>query len=575
MANISASLFFNFFIFLFIPFIFALIFKKKNISPIIGYIFGGIVINNFFNGFVSQEIINNFAYFGIILLLFTIGLEINFERLLTIKKFIIFGGLLQVLLSIVFISLLSTFFHFDIIQSFLIGLALSSSSTSLVAKIIEERGEENSFQGELTLGVLMFQDLAFIPFMIIFNSISTRYFTFSEVGKKILIDMLFSLIILWLIYYLGKKIIPLVFEKIARISREVLNLFIIVFIFFVAYISTFFGLPILVSIFIAGILVSQTLEHYHIFSQIRPLRDLLAIIFFIYIGTNIKFNLVLPMLPQILLFTLLVVLIKALIVLAIFLYFKLNTRMSFYLSLYLFQIDEDAFILMSLAFVNQIFDQRGYLFIITSVLLSLILTPILINSKEKIYFGLRDWIKRYLPFVHKFIKYRLDFSPSPIDVFQIKQHVVICGYGRVGAYIGRALMLANIPFVAIDYNIQIVEKAKKEGINIIYGDPTDIDILDYAETENASILVLAVPDRFSQEAIILNARKLNKNIHIISRVHKKNDQKRMKDLGVKMIIQPEFEASLSIIRKIFLLKNISKEEYHKKIRYFRLEQEGI
>ena len=245
------------------------------------------------------------------------------------------------------------------------------------------------------------------------------------------------------------------------------------------------------------------------------------------------------------------------------------------LSLFLFQIDEDAFILMSVAYANKVFTREEYLFVITAVMLSLLVTPFLINGKENAYRFIRALINQYIPFLHTYIKHRLDRNQSPIDTLEIKNHVILCGYGRIGSYVGRALMLSNIPFIAIDYNFRTVEKAKREGINIIYGDPTDMDILDYAETESAVAIVTALPDRFSQETIILNARKLNKSILIIGRVHRKKDHKRMKDMGVRIVVQPEFEASLSIIKKLLLLKRVPKEEIIEKLHYFKLEQEGI
>ena len=131
--------------------------------------------------------------------------------------------------------------------------------------------------------------------------------------------------------------------------------------------------------------------------------------------------------------------------------------------------------------------------------------------------------------------------------------------------------MANIPYVAIDYNLFIVERARRAGVNIIYGDPTDLDILDYAQVESAIILVLAVPESRAQEAIVLNAKKLNRDIYIISRVHREADQSRMKDLGVNLVIQPEFEASLSIIKKIYLWHNIDKGEIVNKIKRLKIE----
>jgi CPA2 family monovalent cation:H+ antiporter-2 len=239
--------------------------------------------------------------------------------------------------------------------------------------------------------------------------------------------------------------------------------------------------------------------------------------------------------------------------------------------MYLFQIDEDAFILMSSAYLSKVITQEKYLFVITSVLITFILTPIFINNKEKYYWIIREFIKRYIPFLEKFIAYRIDSNQSPIDTLEIKNHVVICGYGRIGSYIGRSLMLANIPYVAIDYNLFQVEKAKKQGANIIYGDPADIDILDYAQVDVATIIILAVPERSVQEAIVLNARKLNKDIFIISRVHRQADQIRMKDMGANLVIQPEFEASLSIIKRIYQWHKLEKEDIINKIRRLKIE----
>ena len=571
MTDIPFSQVFNFFLFLFFPFVFASIAKKVKISPIVGYILGGLFVGNFLGGSISSNTINNFAYFGIILLLFTVGLEINFARMISLKKYIVLGGALQLSLSIIAVMVLSVLFGFPLLESFLIGIAFSSSSTTLVAKIIQDRGEENSFVGEIAMGILMFQDIAFIPYLIIFTSITRRSVSFFPITVDIVKSLIEATIIIMFLYYSGRKVIPYVFHRIARASRELLNLFIILFIFFIVCISLLLKIPILIGVFVAGVLLAQTLEHYHIFSDVRPLRDLLAVIFFVYIGMNIKLSLIAASLPQIFLFTVAVVFAKAIVVLLIFLFMRFHSRIAFNLSLYLFQIDEDAFILMSSAYINGVVSQEHYLFIITSVLLTLLITPILIKNKDNLYRIIRTITKKYLPFLEQFIVYRIDRDQSPIDTLQIKDHVVLCGYGRVGSYIGRSLMMANIPFVAIDYNFQIVEKAKKEGVNIIYGDPSDIDILDYAQVEEAIILIIALPEKLAQETVVLNAKKLNSDIYIISRVHKEVDQKRMKDLGVHLVVQPEFEASLSIIKKIYLLHKLPKEDVMNKIRRLKIE----
>jgi len=571
MGEISFSLVLNFFLYLSIPFLMAMIAKKAKLSPLIGYIGGGLVIGNLFPAMATNEGIMSFAYFGIVFLLFTLGLETNFSRILILKKFIIIGGFLQLFFSMLFVFLFSLLFKFSLLESFLIGIALSSSSTTIVAKIIQDRGEESSFIGEVAMGILIFQDIAFIPYLMIFTSITSNDISAWTVIKDTFIGLLKATVIITTLFYLGQKIIPKVFNKVARISRELFDLFIIVFIFFVVGLSIVLKIPTLIGAMVAGVLLAQTIEHYHIFSEIRPLRNLLGVIFFVYIGSHIQLGLVIPYLPSILLFTVGVIIIKALIVLIIFLLLKFHSKTSFNLSMYLFQIDEDAFILMSSAYLSKVITQEKYLFVITSVLITFILTPIFINNKEKYYRTIREFIKKYIPFLEKFIAYRIDSNQSPIDTLEIKNHVVICGYGRIGSYIGRSLMLANIPYVAIDYNLFQVEKAKKQGANIIYGDPADIDILDYAQVDVATIIILAVPERSVQEAIVINARKLNKDIFIISRVHRQADQIRMKDMGANLVVQPEFEASLSIIKRIYHWHKLEKEDIINKIRRLKIE----
>ncbi|HEX7542658.1 MAG TPA: cation:proton antiporter, partial [Patescibacteria group bacterium] len=297
MGEISLSFVRDFFLYLFVPFIFGYLAKKIKISPLIGYIVGGLVLGNIFPVLSSHEAIKNFAYFGILLLLFTLGLETNFSKILNFKKFIVIGGLLQIIISTFFITLFSFFFKFSFLQSFLIGIALSSSSTTIVVKLIQDKGEQNSFIGEIAVGLLLFQDFAFIPFLIIFTSISKNNLSFFTISTEIIISSVKSVVIISGLFYVGQKIIPWLFNKIARNSRELLNLFIIVFIFFVTGLSIALKIPSFIGIFIAGILLAQTLEHYHIFSEVRPIRDLLGVFFFVYIGSNIKLMLILGFLP--------------------------------------------------------------------------------------------------------------------------------------------------------------------------------------------------------------------------------------------------------------------------------------
>jgi len=553
-----------------VPFIGGYLALKFKLPAIVGYIVGGIILGIFLKEQFSSDFLSHFAGIGVILLLFTVGLEMNIGNLRRFGRIIVLGGLCQVLLTSFFIFLLAMAFRLTLMESLIIGFSFSLSSTVVVAKLIQDRGEENSLYGALAIGILVFQDIVAIPLIIIASSLDQGMGGFA-LFKNITLAIARSGIVLVLIYVIGQRLVPYLFGKVAKKSREILNLFTILFIFSIVYLFSYLGLSAGIAAFISGMLISQTMEHYHIFSQIRPLRDIFAILFFVFLGATVNLGMVIANIPAILIFSMFLILIKIAVIIGIFIFFHFHSRTSFSLALSLAQVGEFAFVILYQGFGMKIISEPIYHFALVSVLISIILTPILAQSRNHIYIKIKKLVKKYLPPLYHYISHTLDREPPHIEALNIKHHVIVCGFGRVGRYIGRALTLAEVPFIAIDYNLYTVEKAKEQGINIIYGDPTNVDILDYAECETATCIVSAVPERFAQETIILNAKKLNHKIIIFTRVEQEFDQKRMKDLGAEVVIQPEFEAALSIIRKILFNFNISKEDIIGKIKRLKIE----
>lgn len=570
MGEVSLPILLNFVFFLLFPFIGGYLAKKIKLPAITGYIIGGLFLGVFLGGRMRSDFLSHFASFGIILLLFTVGLEAKLSYIRRFGRLVFFGGFLQILFSSILIFLLSQFFNFTFLESIIIGFSFSLASTAVVAKIIQDRGEESSFIGALIISILIFQDLAAVPLIILASIIGVKTDIFL-VFKDVFFALLKSGLIMIVIFQAGRNIVPYIFNKIARKSRELLNLFSIFFIFAAVYLFSILGLSTPVAAFIAGVLVGQTTQHIHIFSQIRPFRDLFAILFFAFLGASVDVGFLLSNLPQIILFSLLLIALKILVILIVFTLFRFHTRSTFSISMYLSHVGEFAFIILYQALLTGSISTETYLFVTPSVLLSLALTPILITNKDKIYVKLRQFIKKFMPFAENYMTYKLDRDHSPIDVLRLKNHVVICGFGTVGKYIGRALTMSDVPFIGIDYNFHTVEKARKAGMNVIYGDPTDIDILDFAQGEEAAAVVLAVPGKYAQETIILNAKKLNRRVKVISRVTAEADQQRMKDLGAEFVVQPEFEAALSIVKKILTSFNLNKADIQSKIRRLKIE----
>jgi CPA2 family monovalent cation:H+ antiporter-2 len=357
MGEVELGVLLHIITFLAFPFVGGYIATRFKLPPLLGYIIGGVVMGLFVEKTVSGEFLSQFAGLGIILLLFTVGLEINLQSLNKLKKFVLIGGALQIVSCGFFIGLLSLGFRFSFVESVLIGFSFSLSSTAVIAKIIQERGEENSLVGALALGMLVFQDLAAIPFIIILSGLSP-----DKVGASLFVSLIAGIakavIVLVLVYFIGQKLVPIIFKKTAAVSRELLNLFTILFIFSIVTLFSYLGLSPSIAAFLAGVLVGQTLEHYHIFSQIRPLRDLFTILFFVYLGASVNLPTVIAKLPLILLFTSIVILIKCVLIICIFIRFKFHSRTSFSIAILLSQVGEFAFILLNQAFVLRVISEE-------------------------------------------------------------------------------------------------------------------------------------------------------------------------------------------------------------------------
>lgn len=569
MTDIELPLIINLIVFIAVPFLGGMLASKSGLPRMIGYIISGMILGIFIKG-NSSGFLPLFANFGLIFLLFTIGLELNISTLKRFGKLATLLALFQVGLSwMLFLGTL-LIFGLSFIEAVILGFACALSSTAVASKFIQEKGEESSLMGSLTMGILILQDVLVIPFMILFQSVGK-----STGISSVFFDLGTSLVraglVLGVMYLLAQRIIPILLSKVAMISRELLNLFTILIILATVALFSFLGVSPAIAAFIAGVLIGGTLEHYQIFSQIRPLRDIFTILFFVFLGATIDLSHTFYILPKALVFALIIITIKFLVLCILFIYFRFHTKTAFSSGILLAQVGEFAFIVMHQAQTAGMVSSDTYALAITSTLLTLSISPLLMERKDAIYIRSRKFIAKHFPALDTYMLYRIEREPAHIDALSIKDHVVICGYGRVGSYIGRALTLAKIPFIAIDYNYRVVEIERKKDINIIYGDPTDVDILDFAQVEYASAVIAAVPDVFSQEMIILNAKVLNPKVTIFTRIGIQNAQKRLKDLGAEIVVQPEFEAALSIIKRVFTGYSIPKNETVGKIKRLKLE----
>ena len=546
--------------------------KRLRQPTLLGYIASGVLFGNLLAATIDQSFLQRIADVGVTLLLFTLGLEFSIHRFKKVLGTVAWAAMAQILLIILIFFFLFSFLGFGFLPSVYIAVAASLSSTAIIVKVLSERGELETVPGELATGWSVVQDLAVIPIMIVLPTLANMgvagSVSFTQVVGAVAISLLKSGVALALIFYLGRKGIPKLLNLIAAVqSREVFLLFTIGVVFLSALVTYALGLSAAIGAFIAGLLVSQTSQNHAIFAEVRPLRDLFVVVFFVSLGMALPARAVWPMLPMLLAVTAAVLFIKWFMVFGLTRYIGNHRKTAFIVALSLMQMSEFGFIIAREGVDAQVLSPDRYIFMVALTFCTMFVGTTLFSSSNALYYWFYRTLGKLLP---KVFPTKQGLS-SNREELPIKDHIVICGYGRVGRYIGRAFDMTGIPYLVVDYNQATIAELRSRGVQVVYGDPADKDVLDYAQVDFARALIIAIPDRHTQEMIISNAQTLNRHIRIICRTHHEEDQKILKSLGVTTIVQPEFEAALSVVQKLLPDFGISEADIAGKITRLKIE----
>ena len=545
--------------------------KKGKQPALVGYLLAGLVIGVVGRRFLPahETIFWSLSEIGVAFLMFTLGLELSFQKLRKINKTIVGAAFIQILLVIVGSLLIFPKLGFDFYASLFLGCVFSLSSTAVVIKILSETGLVETLPGELMLGWLLVQDLAVLPMVIVLPELSSAGGGVN-LGLQIA-SVVKATVFLAAVLFVGKRVVPLFISKVADLgSRELLLLAVVAFCLLVALFSAAFGLSVAIGAFLAGLLISETAEKHAVFSEIRPLRDLFAIIFFVSLGMFLPAGIA-SHLALIIGLSLLLILLKFSIVAGLVFYLGYHIKTTIIVALCLVQVGEFAFVLARTGLAKGLIGEEIYLLILGVAIFTLLLTPWLMAASPKIYFWLRRATEKYAPPIYHRLFTGYDQKLAAEEGLPLSDHVVICGHGRVGSWLGRALELLQIPYIVVDYNHRLITDLNEKGVRTLYGNPADIKVLDYAQVDKAKIVVITIPDQATGEVVVANCLTLNPGVKIISRIHHQQDQRRLKSLGVTSIIQPEFEASLSIIHRVLQLFGVDKEEISGKIKRLKIE----
>jgi len=553
----------NLFIILSLAFVGGAVARFFKSSTLVGYMVAGVLGGFLLN--IDFESIQGLSEIGLILLLFSVGLELSFESLAKVGKIAITGSFMQMLLTSSILFLIINFlFPFNFVESLVLALGFCLSSTAVVVKLLEDKGESETLHGQVMVGWLLTQDLAVIPLLSILPAIALTTLGEANFINVITTSMLTSAFLVIAIVFLGKMVAPYLSKLIAvHNSRELIVLGGVVLALGTAFLVSLFGVSAALGAFLAGVVISETQENHAIFAETRPLRDLFVILFFVTLGFFVSVPVIYQNIFLILVLTLTVFVVKTIVVYSCLAFLGYRGKLGVVSAFGLSQIGEFSFILFLSSQDLGIFNEQVASIGISVTLFSLLLTPLMFASSNYVW----KKLKKFSFF--KEVIYKKN------EISEISNHVIICGYGRMGSWIGKAMLHSNFKFVVIDYNDSILKNLRKEGILTIYGDASEPLVLKNAAISRAQAVVIAIPDSLVQDELIMYLQNNYPNVKVYARAHSDKEAKRLSRLGVEKVIQPEFEAAVSVTKELMKHSGKSLEEIKKKVKSLRLSHAKI
>ncbi|MFA5716970.1 MAG: cation:proton antiporter [Desulfobulbaceae bacterium] len=517
----------------------ALIAQKLRQPLILGYIAAGIVIGPHSGGITISEFheIELLAEIGVALLLFALGLEFSLRELKPVWKIALIGTPIQILLTMAYGYGIGTMFDWTPIHALWFGALIALSSTMITLKTLMSQGWMGTLSSRVMIGMLLAQDLAVVPMMIILPQLSDPAAGLPLIGMAVVKSVVFLLSM----FFLGTRILPLLLGYIAQWnSRELFILTNLAIGLGIGYATYLFGLSFAFGAFIAGMVLSESDYGHQALSDIIPLRDVFGLLFFTSVGMLLDINFLLDSWKMIVILLLLVALGKGVIFSLLAWLFRYRNIIPLALGLGLFQVGEFSFVLARVGLETNSIDTRIYSLILATSVISMVMTPFVSGLAPPLY-----RLKRHF------------FQHEPLQTINVPQkgltnHVVIAGGGRVGQHIAQVLQQLHVPFVIVELNHQRMTECKEADYPVIYGDMTQLIVLDAAELATAKQLLITPPSIVDARAIVRHARKINPGLQIVARAEGVEQTRTLYEDGVSMVVLPEMEAGLEIARQALL-----------------------
>jgi CPA2 family monovalent cation:H+ antiporter-2 len=506
--------------------------------------------------------VQGFAEFGIVFLMFSIGLEFSLKRLNAMRTLVFGLGASQMALTALGTGLVTTLaYGQDWKSGVAVGLAVAMSSTAIVARMLSERLDLHSRSGRQTMGVLLFQDLAVAPCLILLPALAAPG---DDLLRALAVAAAQTIAVLALLIWLGQKLMGRIFDTAAKSrSNEVLVLTTLWIVVGLAFLTAQSGLSLALGAFVGGMLISETAYRHHVEADVRPFRDILLGLFFVTIGMMLDIHYVVANAHKLVLAVLLLIGGKAAVMLLITRVAKTPLVASLRTAAQLAQGGEFGLVLIELAHQLQLISVSVFQITLSAMLLSMFIAPFLIERAARLSgdLGRGDWAHK-ATVIHDIAVHSLDLG----------QHVVICGYGRTGQRIAEFLSIEEIPFIALDVDPQRIADARSQDINVVFGNADRPEVLQAAGISRARAVVVSYPDAHSAERVLRIVRSTRPDIPVVVRTTDDKDVARLKAAGATEVIPEVLESSLLIAAETLVQAGIPMKRAIQHVRAARAQR---
>jgi CPA2 family monovalent cation:H+ antiporter-2 len=517
------------------------LFQRLKIPTIIGFLTTGILVGPHALAFITDtHQVEQMAEIGVVLLLFTIGIELSLKELMRIKHLVLWGGGLQVLITILAVAGIGMACGYSGQQALFFGFLVALSSTAILMKLLIDSGQADAPHGKMAMGILIFQDLCIVPLMLL-----TPLLAGSGNGlQNILIICVKASVVVLAAHYGARFLVPWIFKQVVRTrSRELFILTIIFIGLGTAWLTAMAGLSLALGAFIAGLAISESEYSHQALSDIIPFREAFMSLFFISVGMLLDPTILIkyPLLIASLVATILV--IKTLITAGAAMTLGVPMRIAIITALSLAQIGEFSFVLSQAGVKVGLLTPELYQIFLAASIATMGLTPVCLKYANLI----ADFVSGLLP--HEWTRGRGVLARSEKSI-PLNGHVVIVGYGVNGKNLARVLKTLQIQHIVIETNPFTVRKEAKKGQHILFGDASQAELLKHAHIDKARAMVVAISDAAASRRVASLARQLNPSLHIIVRTRYLLEVEALYKLGVNEVIPEEFETSVEILSRV-------------------------